>query len=365
MQQPLRIALIVNPFAVSRPGGDHPSCLSRELLGLGHTVRGFGAPPGVIPRAGRGGGFGILSFKPDVILAYESLSPAGWHGARMAKRLGVPLLIVEEAFPSVGRSVKRVLRACGEGLWGAWVRRSASKLIALDGVAAEQARTLGVPEHTLMNLVGGLDTNVYRPGLTTHLMSQHGVRGHVVLHVGPQVEGRGLEELLEGFAGTIGRREDWRLLLAGDGAGRNALRSRGHRLGVGSQIHWIDRPRAEEMPGLLASSTLIVDPDRTGGGPRRAIPGALACGLPVLAAEGSRYGSLIDDRVGHRVPREGAIPWADAMRLAATDPQRRARWSRGGRALAEEQLAWPAVARKLAALIQELLTEPPSLRRTA
>lgn len=327
-------------------------------------MRGFGAPPGVIPRAGRGGGLGVLSFKPDVILAYEGLSPAGWHGARMAKRLGVPLLIVEEAFPTVGRTVKRVLRACGEGMWGSWVRRHASRLIALDGVAAEQARALGVPEHAMTHLPGGLDTNVYRPGLTTHLMSQHGVSGHVVLHVGPQVEGRGLEDLLDGFARTIGRREDWRLLLAGDGPGSRALQAHGHRLGVGSQIHWIDRPRAEEMPGLLASATLLADPDRTGGAPRRAVPGGLACGLPVLAAEGSRYGSLIDDRVGHRVSREGVAPWADALRLAATDPQRRARWSRGARALAEDQLSWPAIARKLADVLNELLSEPKPMRRT-
>jgi len=90
--RPLRIAILVDPFTLHVKGGDHAPELARELLGRGHTVRGFGAPDGVIPRSGADPSSdsaserpGVAGFAPDALIAYQSLSPAAWLGARVAR----------------------------------------------------------------------------------------------------------------------------------------------------------------------------------------------------------------------------------------------------------------------------------------
>ncbi|MEW6072736.1 MAG: hypothetical protein AB1726_09120, partial [Planctomycetota bacterium] len=109
MSDSLRIALLLDPLSLRLEDplhlrvkwGRHATELARELLGRGHTVRGFGAPPGLIPRsgeeparpgpaedAGRGPGRALRAFAPELVVAYEALSPAAFRGARLARRLG-------------------------------------------------------------------------------------------------------------------------------------------------------------------------------------------------------------------------------------------------------------------------------------
>ena len=124
-----RVALLLDPLSLSLDArglhvkwASHAPELARELLGRGYHVRGFGAPPGVIPRSSSdddGGDYGPLhvgklrAFAPDVIVAYEALSPAALRGARMARSLGATLVLVEGAwrggFPLKDRVLRRVL----------------------------------------------------------------------------------------------------------------------------------------------------------------------------------------------------------------------------------------------------------------
>ncbi len=114
MTRSLRIAILLNPFDLGVKGGDWAPQLARELLNRGHTVRGFGAPAGVIPRsseAGDGDGDGsLLGFAPEIIVAYDALSPAALKGARACHRLEVPLILVESGFSGPGRWHERLFR---------------------------------------------------------------------------------------------------------------------------------------------------------------------------------------------------------------------------------------------------------------
>lgn len=353
MQRSLRIALVVNPFTLRLKGRDHAPCISRELLGRGHTVRGFGAKPGVIPRSGDvADALGLIGFQPDVIVVYDALSPAAWQSARRARRLGIPLVAVEEGFPASGRWLERALRWIGEQLWGRYVRKTVDQVIALDPVARAQVLDKGFPAERVRTLPAGVDLAQYRPGLHSPLPSRHGVRGRVVLHVGPQESGRGIETLLRAFADTVGRREDWSLLLAGDGALRSSLRVLTNRLGVASQVHWIGRPREEELPGLLGASTLYVAPcldDKTTG---RMVARALACGVPVIASDVPRQAVLVDDdETGLLVPPGDLGAWRAALQAAASAPRRRERWATQARELARERYDWRVVAARLEELL--------------
>ena len=195
-----------------------------------------------------------------MVVAYDALSPAAWHGMRCARRLGVPLIAVEEGFPSSGGFLERRLRGVGEALWGRSVRKQTDLVLALDRFAELQAMRRGFDPKILRVVPRGVDLEQFRPGLTSNLAARHGARGRSLLYLSPLEDGFHLEAVIQAFAATVGQREDWALLLAADGSLRSAFLAHASRLGVGARVHWLGRVRREELPGLMASSTVLVAP---------------------------------------------------------------------------------------------------------
>ncbi len=364
MPTSLRIALLLDPMSVSLDGplslrvrwGNHAPPLARELLGRGHTVRGFGAPPGLIPRssevpfegAAAPGWWGKLrSFRPEILLAYEARSPAAVRGARMARKLGSALVLVDSALPEGGRRFAHLLTRLGEKLWGPFVRRTSGGFVALDEPTRVQALKLGFSPDLVRVVRHGVDTNAYRPGLSSTLVARHRIRGRILLYVGRIAEDRGLEVLISAFSRTVGQRADWNLALAGDGPALPSLRAQVERLGVADRVHWLGRPREEELPGLFAASTLLAIPARGESVTGRQIPGALSAGLPVIASDLPRFAGWVrHDEEGLLVRPGDMEAWTEAIRLAAGSPHARKRWAANGRRFALEHLAWNSVARE-------------------
>lgn len=374
MNRSLRIALLLNPFDFKVKGGEYAPQLARELLGRGHTVRGFGAPEGVIPRSGddpapadefgEPEGRGVIAFRPDAIVAYDGLSPAAFLGARAARKLHIPLVLVEAGMTLGGRLHERLFRWVGEKLWGAYVRRYAQTLIALDPVAREQARAEGFKDEVVQLLPQGVDLNTFRPGLTSNLLTRHRIGGRVLLYVGRVAGERGLEVLISAFAATVGQGRDWSLVFAGGGpsSARQALRAQVDRLGVGASVHWLPTPRPEELPGLLGSATLLVVPAIDNRVRGIYIPCALACGLPVLASDLPRLSHLMqDDGCGLLVEAGAVEPWTDALRRACGSPEVRKRWGLRGREIAQERLDWSVIAEAVEDMLCAACDRPAEL----
>ncbi|MEO2094393.1 MAG: glycosyltransferase [bacterium] len=366
MTRSLRIAILLNPFDLGVKGGDWAPQLARELLNRGHTVRGFGAPAGVIPRsseAGDGDGDGsLLGFAPEIIVAYDALSPAALKGARACHRLEVPLILVESGFSGPGRWHERLLRWLGQKLWGPLVRRRAACVVALDPQAREQALSEGFESNRIEVQGAGVDLQHYRPGLTSSLVSHHRLRGRILLYAGRVGPGRGLECLIEAFARTVGQGRDWTLVLAGDGPlhGRKVLRALADRLGVGARLHWLQRPRAEELPGLMGSATLLCVPAVDDSVRGKQIPRALACGLPVIASKLPRLSALVrDGETGLLVAPGNLDAWSAALTRASASPQARKRWSQRAREVALEEFNWVRVAEDFEALLLRTLAAAP------
>jgi glycosyltransferase involved in cell wall biosynthesis len=358
----LRIALLVNPFTLSVRGGDHAPELARELLGLGHTVRGFGAPPGAIPRsgadlpAGEGAGDdeGLLGWAPEAVIAYDALSPAAWLGARTARRLGIPLVLVEAGARRNERFGGRVLRRLGQALYGRYVRSTADALVALDPHARERAIGRGFDARQVSVLPPGVDLGVFRPGLSSGLIQRHHVRGRMLLCIGEIAEERGLDVLVSAFAQTVGQRADWSLVFAGDGPARAWLRARVDREGIGARVHWLARPRDEELPGLISASTLFAVPALDDSVRGRQIPRAMACGVPVIASDLPALRRYVEpDGTGLLVEPGNLKAWTEALRRASISPEARKRWGMRSRAVAEEKLGWSPIARSFEELLLE------------
>lgn len=354
MTSSLRIAIVVHPFTLRRKGGEHAPELARELLNLGHTVRGFGAPPGVIPRSGAAEGvapdelLGVAGFEPDVVLAYDVLSPAAWLAARAARKRGAPLILIETGTRSDERDWRsRLGLPFAEALWGPYIRRTASLVVALDPVARERARRRGFADARIVILPAGVDLSEFRPGLTSGLVLRHHVRGRLLLYAGRIARERGLSVLIDAFAQTVGQRSDWKLVFAGDGPAQRELRAQIDRLGIGSRIHWIGRPRDEELAGLMSASTLLAVPALDDSVRGQHIPRAMACGLPVIASEKPALAHLVQhERTGLVAAAGDVAAWTEALRRASTAPDARKRWGLLAREEAERELAWPHVAHR-------------------
>ncbi|MFT7667699.1 MAG: glycosyltransferase involved in cell wall biosynthesis [Planctomycetota bacterium] len=337
-------------------GGEYAPHLARELLGRGHNVRGFGAPSGVIPRSGpdllpdgtqKPESPGVVGFKPDVIIAYDALSPAAFLGARAARKLNVPLVLVESAAAIMGSRFDRFLRWCGEHLWGLFVRRVAQRVVVLDPLARTQALEEGFTKESLKLLPAGVDLGLFRPGLASNVVRRHNITGRLLLYAGRISKDRGLEVLIKAFAQTVGQGRDWSLVLAGGGKTRErlALRALVDRLGVGSAVYWLPQSRIEELPGLMGSATLLAVPaldERVRG---LQIPRGLACGLPILVAKLPRFEELLEEDGSGLFVEPGSVDaWAKAISRASGAPEARKRWGYRAREIAEERLDWAVVA---------------------
>ncbi|MEM9800842.1 MAG: glycosyltransferase family 4 protein [Planctomycetota bacterium] len=368
----LRLALVLNPFTLKRKGGEHAPSIAREMLGRGYAVRVFGDVAGDIPQSALESNAegsaapleraGMGAFAPDVVIAYDGLSPAAWRGARAARSLGVPLILVEEGFPDHGQPVERSLRMFGARAWGRLVRRTARRVIALDPVAQSQAVREGFDPDIVSVLPSGVDVETFRPGLSSEVLRRHHVRGMVLLHIGRIEPGRGIDVLMDAFARSVGQRHDWSLVFCGTGSYRQAARAHAERLGIGANVHWAGVPRPEELPGLVGSATALLVPALDDDVASLKIRRAMACGVPVLISDVSRLAGTIDhDENGLIVPRGDLEAWRAAISRLASDPSRRERWGKSAREVAISRFSWPRVVDR----VEDLVVHEVALHRAA
>ena len=358
MPPSLRIALLVDPLTVLVKGGRHAAELAAELEARGHAVRVFGAPPSLLVSAdtaperpaGTGpdgfaiGGRSVLGFEPDVLVAYDALSPGAWVASRIARRRKVPLLLHEAGKLGGGSALRRALWAVGERLWGPYVRHTADALVALDPIARTQAVAEGFAPDRIEILPHGVDLERWRPGLSSERIFRHRILGRMLLHTGSLEPHSGCELLIQAFANTVGQRGDWSLVIAGSRHIPPRLVAAADRLGVSARVHFL-RVTEAELPGLVSSCTLFAQPaldDRTGG---LSLQRAMASGRPVLASDLPRLRFFMGEgEVGLTAAAGDVHAWTDTLRRAAAAPVARERWGRNGRKLAEQRFAWPRVA---------------------
>jgi len=361
VSESLRVALLLDPLSLSLVGpglrvkwASHAPELAREFLGRGHHVRGFGAPAGLIPRSSnepgsedeRALGSKLRQFAPDVIVAYDALSPAALRGARMARKLGSTLILVEGGWRGNLAWKDRALRRLGETLWGLYVRRTAAAVVALDPMAELQCLDDGFTRELVRVIPHGVDVQAFRPGLASTLVARARIRGRILLYLGKLAAERGVRELLNAFARTIGQRSDWNLLYAGDGPVRAELRAMADRLGLGDRVHWAD-PREEELPGLLGASTVLAIPALSHEVVGHYGARALACGLPILASDLANLRAFVSPGENGLLVTPGSVEaWSEAIQSTASSPTTRARWARSSRQIAVERYSWPAVAER-------------------
>jgi hypothetical protein len=130
-----------------------------------------------------------------------------------------------------GRSGRGLLsRAClvvGERLWGSYVRRTASALVALDAVASARALPSASRRSAGSSCTPGVDAEEYRPGISSGADPAARDLAGASSSTSDASSGTGARPLVQAFARTVGQRDDWSLVLVGEGSARGrAARAR-------------------------------------------------------------------------------------------------------------------------------------------
>ncbi len=350
----LRVALLVDPLSARAPSAvrvnaaRHASELAQALEARGHVARVFG-----IAAEHGGRALGLASLRPDAVLSYDALSPAAWLGSRIARRRRVPLVLVEAGSFAEGSWMERTAWRLGEVLWGGFVRRSASALVALDPVARDQALREGFRSERVRLLPHGVDLGRFRPGLVSPHLAQHRIRGRILFQPGPLDARSGAETLIHAFARTVGQREDWSLVFGSEGRTPPRLRACADRLGVGSRVFALALDDAD-LPALYSCSTLVALPALGDAPVGDVVARACACARPLIASDLPRLRYLVEPAGAGLFARPGDVEdWARVLRQAAAAPEARQRFGASGRRAAEQGFDWARIGAALEQVIAE------------
>jgi glycosyltransferase involved in cell wall biosynthesis len=280
-----------------------------------------------VPCAGLGllerGLVGKLMLRDDARAFYERVRADVVHlhhanvamkGARAAKRAGVPRVIMTEHSDQQLRNGVR------------YRRMTRDSLPFVDGVTVindelfEYFRDdLHVDAATMRVIPNAVDPAFGRLRRDDAARARHGLADAFVFSfVGRLVPEKDLGVLFEALA--IVRRQvarDVRVVVAGDGAERDALRAKARELGVDRWITWLGTQ--PDAVGALSLADAFAMSSESEGVPM-ALLEAMAAGLPCVATDVGGIGRVLADGCGLLCPRKDPPALAAAMLAVVQDP---------------------------------------------
>lgn len=193
----------------------------------------------------------------------------------------------------------------------------------------------GVPDSRLVVIANGVDTATFDAAVALPRESI-GVpeRSHVALFIGRLDVQKGLPFLFEAAERVVAARDDWHLVLVGDGTERDwMLRRIAETPALAGRVHWLGR--RDDVPRLLKASDALVLSSLWEGMPNVVLE-AMAARKPVIATnvEGSED-LVISGESGWLVPPRDSGSLARALLDAVADPERCRRYGESGRRMIE------------------------------
>lgn len=179
--------------------------------------------------------------------------------------------------------------------------------------------------------------------------------GAVVAYVGRLTEAKGLRTL----AGALGRMRDipWKLLVIGTGDFENEFRRLLADGGVADRVEFKGYVPHHETPAYLSAVDVLVVPSETQPNWKeqfgRVIVEAMACGTPVVGSSSGEIPNLIAASGGGVVfPERDPQALSRSLRELISSEPARVRLASSGRKWVLANVALPAVAERMAAVIE-------------
>jgi glycosyltransferase involved in cell wall biosynthesis len=284
--------------------------------------------------------------------------------------------------------------ACGGPHAAAWARRlrrwavASAQLVVAPGNRHRAAHLLGVEPARLAPLANGFDPQLFAPRAVDRTavwrdtlvdaprgwrpgggpgsvaypaeVLEHIVAGPVLVYVGRFTEVKRLPLLLEAFAQARARTGPASLMLVGGHPGEWEGE---HPIDTIDRLDlrdvylagWHDH---RELPDLLNAADAFVLPSaREAFG--QVLVEAMACGLPVIAANALGPASIVSDgESGWLFAADDPAQLTDVLVAAIGDGEERDRRAAIARAEALDRFTWPALARRLEAILRASAGEP-------
>jgi len=200
--------------------------------------------------------------RPDVI--YERCAIYGTAGARVAREFGVPFLLEVNAPLALedrtyrGRSGLETLASAAER----WTQSQADAVFVVSAALGAHVVAQGVPAERVHVVPNGIDTDLFRPGPRTHAIRERwGVDGEPLLgFVGGYQPWHGVQFLPALLERLLPRHPQLRLVVVGDGRGREELEREIEARGLGAHALLTGAVPHEEVPSLIREFDVAVAP---------------------------------------------------------------------------------------------------------
>ena len=203
-----------------------------------------------------------------------------------------------------------------------WVYRNCP-FLAISESTRRDLEARGVARERVAVSVCGLDHERYRPG-------GEKTERPSILYVGRLRRYKGVDVLLEAFAGIKDQLPGVTLTILGDGPHRGALERRARELALGDAVTFTGFvPSAEKVRRLQSAWVSALPSPKEGWG--LTVVESNACGTPVVASRSpGLVDSVMDGESGLLVSHGDARALAEALLAMCTDTNLRLRLGKGG-----------------------------------
>ncbi|HVM44926.1 MAG TPA: glycosyltransferase family 4 protein [Candidatus Thermoplasmatota archaeon] len=241
--------------------------------------------------------------------------------------------------------------------------RASSRLVTMSGVTEDALlEQHGVPPERVVRTPLGVDLARHRPGRSVGARARLGwdEAEVVVLFLGFLNRGKGVFELLEGFARAAAARPALRLVFAGEdasaagvGGTRAQLQTRAEELGVEERVSFEGFVPRERMASLLANADVVALPYAFSY-QSAVLSRAMASGAPILASRIEGFTQwVVDGESALLVPPRDAPAIAAALARLADDAPLRARLGDAAAQLAAKEHGFERTAANIARVLRE------------
>jgi len=226
---------------------------------------------------------------------------------------------------------------------------AAMALVAVSDEVAEYLASFPAARGKVYVVPNGVNPERFPPDLKPSLPAAPGT--FTVGFAGSMKPWHGLGTLLEAFARLHEGNPDSRLLLVGDGAGREPIAADASSRGLGAAVHFTGAVPPGDVPGLLASMDVGVAPYPNSANfyfsPLKVYE-YMAAARPVVASQVGQLEKLIEPEVtGLLVPPGDVAALAAALERIRREPELGLRLGQAARAEVLRNHTWDGAVRRI------------------
>ena len=226
---------------------------------------------------------------------------------------------------------------------------AAMALVAVSDEVAEHLASFPTAQGKVHVVPNGVNPERFPPNLKPSLPTASGT--FTVGFAGSMKPWHGLGTLLEAFARLHKGHSQCRLLLVGDGAGREPLAAEASSRGLGTAVHFTGAVAPADVPGLLASMDVGVAPYPNSANfyfsPLKVYE-YMAAARPVVASRVGQLEKLIESEVtGLLVPPGDVTALATELERIRREPELGLRLGRAARAEVLRSHTWDRAVRRI------------------